>query len=202
MVCRRNWRGCSRSPAWGWLFDLTWTRLPRSKAPGPILGTSAASGRDPEALTRAADVLPIRGGAPSEAADLDPLASLEDDSFFDGHAFRPSASNAKSGSRVQVGAAKGRSIAIYGPKFVIGRDRSCHLRLGSAMVSKLHSAIELRDGRIFVRDLGSTNGTIVDGRTLRDAETELRDGDRIQIGPVVCTLAAGRDKAEPARSRR
>ena len=64
------------------------------------------------------------------------------------------------------------------------------------MVSKLHTAIELRDGRIFLRDLGSTNGTIVDGRTLRDAETEIRDGDRIQIGPVVCTLVTGRDKAQ------
>ena len=102
---------------------------------------------------------------------------------------------------MQVGAAKGRTIAIYGPKFVIGRDRSCHLRLGSAMVSKLHSAIELRDRRIFVRDLGSTNGTIVDGRTLRDAETEIHDGARIQIGPVVCTLVAGHDKAH-GRPRR
>ena len=30
---------------------------------------------------------------------------------------------------------------------------------------------------------------------LRDAETEIHDGDRIQIGPVVCTLAIGHDKA-------
>ena len=64
------------------------------------------------------------------------------------------------------------------------------------MVSKLHAAIELRDGTVFLRDLGSTNGTIVDGRThFRDAETRDHDGDRIQIGPVVCTLVAGHDKA-------
>ncbi len=147
------------------------------------------------ALTRAADDLPIRGGAPSEAADLDPLASIEDESFLDGSLLPAPASECEVWLRIQIGSARSRSIAIYGPKFVIGRDRSCHLRLGSAMVSKLHAAIELRDKRIFVRDSGSTNGTMVDGRIIRDAEIEIHDGCRIQVGPVVCTLAVGPDKA-------
>ena len=149
------------------------------------------------ALTRAADDLPIRGGAPSEAADLDPLALVDDDTdaFLSGATLPAPSNECEVWLRVQIGSAKGRAIAIFGPKFVIGRDRSSHLRLGSAMVSKLHTAIELRDRRIFVRDLGSTNGTIVDGRTLRDAEIEIHDGARIQIGPAVCTIAAGRDKA-------
>jgi anti-anti-sigma factor len=149
------------------------------------------------ALTRAADDLPIRGGGPTEAADLDPLALVDDDTdaFLDGSTLPAPTNECEVWLRVQIGSARGRAIAIYGPRFVIGRDHSCHLRLGSAMVSKLHTAIELRDRRIFVRDLGSTNGTIVDGRTLRDAEIEIRDGARIQIGPAVCTVAAGQDKA-------
>jgi anti-anti-sigma factor len=147
------------------------------------------------ALTRAADVLPICGGAPSGAADLDPLASIEDESFLDGSTLPPPSNECSVWLKVQIGTARGREIAIYGPRFVIGRDRSSHLRLGSAMVSKLHSAIELRDGKVFVRDLGSTNGTIVDGRTLRDAEVEIHDGARVQVGPAVCTLAVGHDKA-------
>jgi anti-anti-sigma factor len=147
------------------------------------------------ALTRAADVLPISGGAPSEAADLDPLASIEDESFLDGSTLPAPSSECTVWLRVQIGTATGREIAIYGPRFVIGRDRSCHLRLGSAMVSKLHAAIELRDGKVFVRDSGSTNGTIVDGRVFRDAEVEIRDGARVQVGPAVCTLAVGHDKA-------
>ena len=146
------------------------------------------------ALTRAADILPIRGGGSVEAADLDdPLRSIDDESFLDGSLLPASAFERSVSLKVQIGAAKGRSIAIYGPKFVIGRDRSCHLRLGSAMVSKLHCEIVLRQGRVFVRDLGSTNGTIVEGRTLRDSEAEIRDGDRIQVGPVVCTLAVGEE---------
>jgi anti-anti-sigma factor len=147
------------------------------------------------ALTRAADVLPIRGGAPSEIDQSD-SGSLLDDLGFDSSLLPEPSHDCEVWLQVQVGAAKGRTIAVHGPRFVIGRDRSCHLRLGSAMVSKLHTAIELRDGRIFIRDLGSTNGTVLGGRTLRDAETEIRDGDRIQIGPVVCTLVIGRDKAQ------
>ena len=147
------------------------------EAPGP-----PASGPRPlpieilSALTRAADILPMRGAvAPVRAsADLDGSRSGRSTMSFLGRRQRPArrlASEHEVWLRVQVGAAKGRTIAIYGPKFVIGRDRSCHLRLGSAMVSKLHAAIELRDGRVFVRDLGSTNGTIVDGRTAADSRS-------------------------------
>ena len=144
----------------------------------------------------AAEILPVRGGPPSQAAHLPKRSSLLEDAFFEGTPLPAASSGCEVWLRVQVGAAKGRSIAIHGPRFMVGRDRNCHLRLGSAMVSKHHASIELRDGRIFLRDLGSTNGTIVDGRTLRNAEAEIKDGDRIQIGPVVCTLVAGRDRAE------
>ena len=152
------------------------------------------------ALTLAADILPVRGGAPSEAADLEqPASSALEDAFFKGTPLPASSSEREVWLRVQVGAAKGRAIAIHGPRFLIGRDRSCHLRLGSAMVSKLHTSIELRDGRVFLRDLDSTNGTIVAGRTLRNIEAEIKDGDRIQIGPVVCTLVIGGDGADAGK---
>ncbi len=151
------------------------------------------------ALTLAADILPVRGGAPSEAADVQKPTSLLEDAFLEGKPLPAPSSGCEVWLRVQVGAAKGRTIAIHGPRFMVGRDRNCHLRLGSAMVSKLHASIELRDAKIFVRDMGSTNGTIVDGRTLRDAEAEIKDGDRIQIGPVVCTLVTGRDRAEAGK---
>ena len=60
------------------------------------------------------------------------------------------------------------------------------------MVSKLHAAIERRDaGGIVLLDLGSTNGTLVNGRLLRSKEAQLNEGDRIQIGPIVATLTVG-----------
>ena len=73
--------------------------------------------------------------------------------------------------------------------WLIGRDRPCQLRLGSAQVSKQHAVIEQRDGRVFLRDLGSTNGTLINGRPIRDREVEVHHDDQIQIGPVSSTLA-------------
>ena len=54
---------------------------------------------------------------------------------------------------------------------------------------KHHAAIERRQGRVFLVDLGSTNGTIVGGRLIRGQEVEITDGEHIQIGPTVSTLS-------------
>ncbi|MFI5460774.1 MAG: FHA domain-containing protein [Isosphaerales bacterium] len=144
------------------------------------------------ALTKAADIPPIRGGSPSEAAGVARSAAPRPDPLFEHTAPTPTAEGGLEVSlRVQVGGAKGRAVAVSGSRFVIGRDRNCQLRLGSAMVSKLHAVIERRPGGIFLRDLGSTNGTIVNGRSLRSDEAEVKDGDRIQIGPVISTLMVG-----------
>jgi anti-anti-sigma factor len=92
---------------------------------------------------------------------------------------------------VQIGAAKARPVLVDQPEYTIGRDPGCQLRLGSPLVSKRHAAIIRRDGRIFVRDLGSTNGTVVNGRPLRSADEELQHDDRIQVGPIVATVIIG-----------
>lgn len=64
---------------------------------------------------------------------------------------------------VQDGPMMGRPVSIRGSKFTIGRGPACQLRLGSATVSRTHATIERRGGRLFLRDLGSTNGTIING---------------------------------------
>ncbi len=70
---------------------------------------------------------------------------------------------------------------------VIGRAPNCDLPVDSAGASRRHSAIR-RDGSCFwIRDLGSTNGTLVNGRPIA-GEQELRPGDRIQIGDAVVTF--------------
>jgi anti-anti-sigma factor len=67
------------------------------------------------------------------------------------------------------------------------------------MVSKLHAAIERRDGRLVLTDMGSTNGTVLNGRVLRGKESEIHDGDRIQLGPVVCTVATAAHREGPVK---
>ena len=63
---------------------------------------------------------------------------------------------------------------------VIGRSRSCDLRLASADASRRHAEIVHSDQGFLLRDLASTNGTFVNGN--RIAEHVLCPGDCIEIG--------------------
>jgi pSer/pThr/pTyr-binding forkhead associated (FHA) protein len=62
---------------------------------------------------------------------------------------------------------------------VIGRHRNCDARLVSPRVSRWHCCITQVDGEVWVRDLGSTNGTWIDGRRVSSAR--LRIGDVLAI---------------------
>ena len=62
---------------------------------------------------------------------------------------------------------------------VVGRHRWCDVRIASPRVSRRHCCLALdRDG-VLVRDLGSTNGTRINGQ--RVAEGVLRPGDELSI---------------------
>jgi predicted component of type VI protein secretion system len=82
-----------------------------------------------------------------------------------------------------VGKLQGRSIPINRSPFLIGRDPVCQLRPGSSLVSGRHCALTAHGGKTFVQDLGSTNGTFVNGERVQ-AKHELRQGDVLLIGPL------------------
>jgi anti-anti-sigma factor len=84
---------------------------------------------------------------------------------------------------------EGRAVAADGPRLVIGRASDCGLRLGFATVSRHHAAIERRGGRVELVDLGSTNGTGLNGRTIHGASAVLCDGDEVRIGPLTFAIA-------------
>jgi pSer/pThr/pTyr-binding forkhead associated (FHA) protein len=77
-----------------------------------------------------------------------------------------------------------QEIPIRLPQFLIGRDPDCHLRPVSPLVSKRHCAIIIREGKAFLKDFESTNGTLHNGRLLK-GEIELADGDEFKVGPLV-----------------
>ncbi len=69
--------------------------------------------------------------------------------------------------------------------------------LNSKACSKVHGYIEMRDGRFFLGDLGSTNGTFVgefpssaSRQVVKGKEEEVSDGQLILFGDVECTLSA------------
>lgn len=81
------------------------------------------------------------------------------------------------------GSNKGKEFDITGPQFVIGRAAGCNLRPQSDAISRQHCAIFNKDERIIVKDLGSRNGTVLNGEKLSKPE-ELRTGDELQVGPL------------------
>jgi pSer/pThr/pTyr-binding forkhead associated (FHA) protein len=84
-------------------------------------------------------------------------------------------------------------------EIVIGRSSDLDMVLVEDMVSRKHAKI-VTDGRVVsIQDLGSTNGTFVNGEKIRNVQ--LKDGDRILVGTSIIKLVAGSGEARaPAAS--
>lgn len=80
-----------------------------------------------------------------------------------------------------------------GSEVTLGRSPECGMQLPAAGASRRHAVVAWRAGRVVLRDLGSTNGTFLNGERV-EAETPLESGDRITIGGVeirYCCVDAG-----------
>jgi pSer/pThr/pTyr-binding forkhead associated (FHA) protein len=81
---------------------------------------------------------------------------------------------------VALGKSAGKEVRVVGPRFLIGRAGDCHLRPRNELVSRRHCEICVENGLVAVRDLGSKNGTFVNGERIQ-GERELNNGDRLNI---------------------
>eukprot|EP00475_Leptophrys_vorax_P020754 TRINITY_DN28489_c0_g1_i2.p1 TRINITY_DN28489_c0_g1~~TRINITY_DN28489_c0_g1_i2.p1 ORF type:complete len:119 (+),score=3.71 TRINITY_DN28489_c0_g1_i2:102-458(+) len=71
------------------------------------------------------------------------------------------------------------------PVTLIGRSTECNLKIASSQVSRTHCRITLGTDSVFVEDLGSANGTIVDGQLLPPHQpTAIAPGASIIVGPA------------------
>jgi hypothetical protein len=80
-----------------------------------------------------------------------------------------------------------RSVRLEQRPTRIGRSTECELVLRDPRVSRQHARVHARDGHIVLTDLGSTNGTRVNGQRVR--EVVLGAGDRITMGDTVIVVA-------------
>jgi DNA-binding winged helix-turn-helix (wHTH) protein len=69
---------------------------------------------------------------------------------------------------------------------LVGRDRDCAVRIDSATLSRHHARIVVTSEIATIEDLGSKNGTHVNGKRLEHPES-LKDSDEIQVGSVTMT---------------
>jgi len=81
------------------------------------------------------------------------------------------------------GKVSGQAIPIKLPQFLIGRDPQCHLRPASSVISKRHCALITKNGKVFLRDFESTNGTFVNDVRV-EKQRELKNEDVLKVGPV------------------
>lgn len=77
----------------------------------------------------------------------------------------------------------------------IGRAPECEIILDEPMISRKHALIEAADGRYYITDLGSMNGTFVDGKKIT-SRTEISSASIIHIGPVEYKLDSTENKSE------
>lgn len=75
-----------------------------------------------------------------------------------------------------------RDFPLTDARTVIGRRSECSLRIPTGDVSRRHCEVDVIGDEIVVRDLGSANGTYVNGK--RIAESEIKAGDHLAVGPV------------------
>lgn len=84
---------------------------------------------------------------------------------------------------LSTGSAAGKALPINVAQFIIGRDPGCNLRPASAMISKRHCAVLVKNNKVFLRDFDSTNGTFVNEEPVK-GEVALKDGDILKVGPL------------------
>ncbi len=90
--------------------------------------------------------------------------------------------------RIANGKSNVRKVRIQSDT-VIGRSPDCQLKVASNQISRRHCQIVIRDTVVAIKDLGSANGTFVNGRQVPpEVEIPLTPGTRVMLGPLQFTV--------------
>jgi hypothetical protein len=83
---------------------------------------------------------------------------------------------------------KGRSYPLT-EEITVGRAAGCQVTIDDTYASQLHARVFLREGQVFVEDLGSTNGTYLNRHKVT-GPMQVQRGDKLQIGNTVLELSS------------
>lgn len=91
------------------------------------------------------------------------------------------------------GKSAGKTIAINRDQLLVGRAEECDVRPLSDEVSRRHCAVRIEPDVVWVEDLGSRNGTFVNGSKITE-KTKVYDGDLIKVGNLELRVAGGTER--------
>jgi two-component system cell cycle response regulator len=154
------------------------------------LGTLTPMASDPPFRARPSARAGPGGGAhedEGESTRITNLASLESE-------LRARRQQVHAYLVVLAGSNLGEMYKIEGPESVIGRAMSAQLRLNDDGISRRHCRILSIGGRVIVEDLGSANGTLVNGDMVQ--HQELKEGDKIRLGANTMLKFTYQDKLD------
>ena len=83
---------------------------------------------------------------------------------------------------------KGRTYPL-GEEITLGRAAGCQITIDDTYASQLHARVFQREGKVFVEDLGSTNGTYLNRHKVT-GPMQVQRGDKLQIGNTVLELGS------------
>src|SRR5688572_21854790 len=78
---------------------------------------------------------------------------------------------------------------VQDKQIIVGRFSDLDMVLVEDMVSRKHARIQMQQDQVWIEDLGSTNGTFVNGEKIKRAR--LKEGDRVLIGTSILKLISG-----------
>ncbi|HEX2697866.1 MAG TPA: FHA domain-containing protein [Anaerolineales bacterium] len=88
---------------------------------------------------------------------------------------------------MRSGPTPGATFSLEGDQLVIGRDSSSGVAINDAEVSRKHARLTFQGGKYVIEDLGSTNGTFVNGQRLA-SPTVLKSGDVVSLGEQIVLM--------------
>ncbi|MGH8493983.1 MAG: FHA domain-containing protein [Moraxellaceae bacterium] len=95
--------------------------------------------------------------------------------------------------KAMTGTISGKMYLIDGTK-IIGRDPGCDLIIAGSHVSRRHAELSIRSGKLWVKDLGSSNGSFVNGK--RNDETALKNGDEVKFDAMTFKVVGPAEQEE------
>ncbi|MCB0866813.1 MAG: FHA domain-containing protein, partial [Solirubrobacterales bacterium] len=176
-------------------FRRTQWSIPATQASVPILAAADAPGPG-----RGAGIFEQGGGGGGGASAIQqPISKQPSPSGIHASPFAAGGGvGVGSGTAlmlVETAPEAGRELVVR-DTLTIGRD-GCDVNLADPLISRRHAEVESGGGTLRISDLGSSNGTFVNGRPI-GADHDLAEGDEVQIGDTTWSVHAGRASDAPA----